>query len=183
MPARTSGAPRIAAVSAEPTREPDLSRPRSKWKKRLIPVEEAVRRLQPHVDVPVVLPRDQSVLPSLRGWRADPRYLGWGETEGIRAGSMKLIKGQAMLILSYGLATFDGCGDRFTAVETDVLGQPALVTQAREALWSHILWPVTDAGSTGIYGITGTFEAWAMVRLAESMEAARRDAVEVDRSC
>jgi hypothetical protein len=103
--------------------------------------------------------------------------------EGIRTGTMTLRKGDQVLILSYGLATFDGCGDRSSAIETNVLGQPALVSQAREALWSHILWPVTKTGSTGRFGITGTFDGVAMVRLAESMESARLERMEMTRGC
>jgi len=49
--------------------------------------------------------------------------------------------------------------------------------------WSQVLWPVTDTGSTGRFGITGTFEGWAMVQLAESMELARIEAMDSSKSC
>lgn len=151
---------------------------------RFISVAAAVRRLQPHVDVPVVLPRDgRAGLPSLEGWLADTKYLDWQTNDGIRTGTMKLRKGNQILILTYGLAGFDGCGGRDHAIETNVLGRPGLVTQAREHLWSHVIWPVTETGSTGRYGITGTFEGWAMVRLAESMEVARIRALDSHRGC
>lgn len=160
------------------------SRPKSWRMERFIPVAEAVERLQAHVDVPVVLPRDRSAgLPNLKGWLADPKYLGWSTVEGVRAGSLKIQKGRQMLIISYGLAGFDGCGDRSHAIETNVLGRPGLVSQAREHLWSHVLWPVTRTGSTGRYGITGTFEGWAMVRFAESMESARLEALDHVKGC
>lgn len=158
---------------------------KSSWKKpRYISVAEAVERLQPHVDVPVVLPRDRLAgLPNLKGWLADPRYLDWRTVDGVRAGGMTIRKGKQILILSYGLAGFDGCGDRTMAIETNVLGFPALATQAREHLWSFVLWPVTETGSTGRYGIRGTFDAVAMIRLAESMELARLEALDVEKSC
>lgn len=88
-----------------------------------------------------------------------------------------------MLILSYGRATFDGCGGREHAIETNVAGRPALVSQSPKHIWSHVLWPVTSTGSTGRYGITGTFEGWQMVRFAESMELARLAALDTDRHC
>ena len=181
--AQTPSPVRVAASptpSATPT--PEESTP---WRKaRYISVEEAVRRLQAHVDVPVVLPRDKFAgLPDLKGWLADPKYLKWNRAGGLRIGGLKLLKGHRMLILSYGLAGFDGCGGRDFAIETNVLGQPALVTQASKHLWSHVIWPVTDKGTTGRYGITGTFEGWQMVRLAESMELARLEATEVSRHC
>jgi hypothetical protein len=122
-------------------------------------------------------------LPNLKGWFADPKYLDWNTVDGTRAGTMKLVKRKQMLILSYGLAGFDGCGDRTMAIETNVLGEPALVTQSREYVWSHVMWPVTATGSTGRFGITGTFDAVAMIRLAESMELARIEALDVAKHC
>ena len=154
------------------------------WRKaRFISVEEAVERLQPHVDVPVVLPRDRMAgLPNLKGWLADPKYLDWNTVDGVRAGGMTLRKDEQILILSYGLAGFDGCGDRTMAIETMVVDQPALVNPSGNR-WSTVIWPVTKTGSTGRYGISGTFEAVAMLRLAESMELARLDAMDVTKGC
>jgi hypothetical protein len=163
-----------------------VERERKSWRKpRFISVAEAVHRLQPHVDVPVVLPMDRGAgLPNLKRWFADPKYLDWSTVDGIRAGTMKLLHKKQMLIFSYGVAGFDGCGDRSSAIETNVLGQPALVSESLGGhVWSHILWPVTETGSTGRFGITGTFSAFGMVTLAESMEQARIDAVEATRGC
>lgn len=155
------------------------------WRKpRYISVRDAVRRLQPHVDVPVVLPRDPSAgFPNLHGWLADPEGIEWRTSHGLRIGGLELRKGRRILLLSYGLASFDGCGDRTTADETEVLGQPALVSDSEEHRWSHVLWPVTKRGSTGRYGIAGTWPAEEMIRLAESMEAARLRAVSHRRGC
>lgn len=112
------------------------------------------------VDVPVVLPRDDFAgLPNLKGWLADPKYLKWTRAGGIRIGLLELIKGRRSLHFSYGLAGFDGCGGRDLAIETNVLGQPALLYQGplggygvgsiqAKHLWSHVIWPVTDTGST-----------------------------------
>lgn len=157
---------------------------KNSWRKpRFISVAEAVKRLQPHVDVPVVLPRDRRAgLPNLKGWMADPKYLDWNEVDGVRAGGMKIRKGKEMLILSYGLAGFDGCGDRSMAIETKVVDQPALVISSSRR-WSTVIWPVTPKGSTGRYGISGTFDAVAMLRLAESMELARLEAMDVAKNC
>ena len=165
-----------------PTPEPEEQK---SWRKaRYISVEEAVETLQAHVDVPVVLPRDEFAgLPNLKGWLADPKYLKWSRVDGKRIGGMTIRTDGRILILNYGLAGFDGCSGREHAVETNVLDQPALVSQSTEAIWSHVLWPVTDTGSTGRYGITGTFEGWQMVRLAESMELARLAAIDVTRAC
>jgi hypothetical protein len=152
--------------------------------KRSITVEEAVARLEPHVDVPIVLPHDRVAgLWHLDGWLADPKYLEWGSLRGVRGGTIKLQKEERILFLHYGLAGFDGCGGRDTAIETDVLGAPALLDESEDHEWSTIIWPVTKTGSVGRYGIDGTFAGWKMVRLAESMEAARLDAVEHERGC
>ncbi len=136
------------------------------------------------MDVPVVLPQDRRAgLPNLEGWLADPKYLFWETEDGVRSGTLTLRNGRQILLLSYGLALFDGCGGRDHAIETNVLGRSALVSQAREHVWSQVLWPVTEMGSTGRFGITGTFEGWAMVRLAESMELARVETVNFSKSC
>ncbi|MDQ4025409.1 MAG: hypothetical protein M3217_07955 [Actinomycetota bacterium] len=165
----TAARPQASTPSpASPPAPGEESAARPPWKERSIPVAEAVERLQRHVDVPVVLPRLAGVR-NPREWRADPKYLDWGAG----AGGMTIRRGRQILILSYGRAGFDGCGDRTHAVETNVLGRPALVTQSPEHVWSHVLWPVTARGSTGRYGLAGTFTAWQIVRLAESMEAAR----------
>jgi len=147
-------------------------------------VNEAVERLQPNVDVPVVLPKDRMAgLPNLEGWLADPKYVYWETEDGVSSGTITLRKERQILILSYGLAVFDGCGGRDHAIETNVLGHAALMSQAHEHVWSHVLWPVTEMGSTGRFGITGTFEGWAMIRLAESMELARVEAMDSNKSC
>ncbi|MGI8775158.1 MAG: hypothetical protein ACR2KQ_09155 [Actinomycetota bacterium] len=83
----------------------------------------------------------------------------------------------------HGAADLDGCGGRDHAIETNVLGQPALVSRARESMWSHIIWPVPPRGSTGRYGLVGTFEAWQLVRLTESMELARLEAESHHKGC
>ncbi|MDQ3660842.1 MAG: hypothetical protein M3454_07275 [Actinomycetota bacterium] len=147
-------------------------------------MREAVESLQRHVDVPVVLPKDRMAgLPNLEGWLADPKYLSWERSHEVRSGTLTVRKGRQILILNYGRAVWDGCGGRDFAIETNVLGRPALMTQSRGHVWSQVLWPVTKAGSTGRYGITGTFEGWAMVRLAESMELARLEARNFNKSC
>jgi hypothetical protein len=154
------------------------------WRKeRYISVALAVKRLQEHVDVPVVLPlTDRRVLPNLKGWLADPKYLEWNVVEGVRAGGMVLRKNRQILHLSYGLAGFDGCGGRESAIETTVGDQPALVNPAGNR-WSTVIWPVTETGSTGRYGISGTFEAVEMMKLAEAMELARLEAMDVVKNC
>lgn len=159
--------------------------PRRDWRKpRYISVRDAVERLRPHVDAPLVLPASRRAgLPNLRGWLADPRYLDWRDVYGLRVGGLTIRKGRRILILSYGLASFDGCGDRSTAEETTVLGQPALIGDSQSHVWSHVIWPVTETGSTGRYGIAGTYDADDMILLAESMERERLEAVDHDRSC
>ncbi len=164
---------------------PRTTKQRDGWiKPRYISIQEAVERLEPHVDVPVVLPRSAAAgLPNLKGWVADPKYLDWNEIDGVRAGGMTIRKDREILILSYGLASFDGCGDRSTSKETFVLGQPALISDSRGHVWSHVLWPVTPKGSTGRYGIAGTFDADDMILLAESMERRRLEALDHERGC
>ncbi len=158
---------------------------REGWiKPRYISIRDAIKRLVPHVDVPVVLPRSAAAgLPNLKSWLADPKFLDWNEIEGVRAAGLTIRKGRKILILSYGLASFDGCGDRSTSEETFVLDQPALISDSPNHVWSHILWPVTPRGSTGRYGIAGTFEAEDMILLAESMERRRLEALDHERSC
>lgn len=180
-----SASDRVPAAAASSLLSNPIATPsKESWRKpRFISVDEAVQRLQPHVDVPVVLPRDRFAgLPNLKGWMADPKYLEWNTVEGVRAGGLRLRKEEQILILSYGLAGFDGCGDRTMAIETTVVDQPALVNPSGNH-WSTVIWPVTETGSTGRYGISGTFEAVAMVRLAESMELARIEAMDVAKNC
>lgn len=181
-PAEPTTTPR-STPSASATSPPTEAK--ESWRKdRYIPVAEAVERLQRHVDIPITLPRMSAIsMRGLKTWLADPRYLDWAEKNGEQVGELRLVKGDKKLLISYGAATFDGCGGRDHAVETDVLGQPALVSQAREALWSAIIWPVTPEGSSGRYGLTGTFEAWQLVRLAESMELERLEAVSHPKGC
>jgi hypothetical protein len=129
----------------------------------------------------VVLPRDRPAgLPDFKGWLADPNYLDWDRVDGLRAGELGLRNGRRILLISYGVATFDGCGGRDHAVRTNVLGRPALLYLVRGDLWSHLIWPVTPSGSIGRYGLAGTFEGWQMVRLAESMEPATLEMVGSD---
>jgi hypothetical protein len=183
--ARSTTTTIAAAGEAKPSPEPTPTP--KKRSDRYIKIADAVARLQPHLDVPVVLPHDKFAgLPDLRGWRADPKYLDWTVSEeGVTAGQLELRKGRKILIVSYGLSGFDGCGGREMALRTDVLGQPALATDPGSSgrPWSSVIWPVTPTGSTGRFGLTGTFEAWKMVRLAESMERARLEAVEGPHGC
>ena len=181
---RVSPAASPSTQSASPQALPAQREEKQSWRKpRFISVAEAVDRLQPHLDVPVVLPADRMAgLPNLKGWLADPKYLEWRPESGVRTGTIRLVKKNQLLILSYGLAGFDGCGDRSMAIETDVLDQPALVIPSSDR-WSTIVWPVTESGSTGRFGISGTFNAVAMVRLAESMEQARAEAADSDEGC
>lgn len=185
-PGSVSAAPQVSPSQRVMTPSPQATKTDDKksWRKpRFISVAEAVKRLQRHVDVPVGLPRDRRAgLPNLKGWLADPKYLDWKKVDGVRAGGMKIRRGKEMLILSYGLAGFDGCGDRSMAIETNVVDQPALVNPSGRR-WSTVIWPVTPTGSTGRYGISGTFDAVAMLRLAESMELARLEEVDVTRGC
>lgn len=174
----------VSRPSPTPTASDPVSSKPKEWRKpRFISVQEAVQRLQPHVDVPVVLPRDRIAgLPNLKGWLADPKYLEWNTVEGVRAGGLVIRKGKEILHLSYGLAGFDGCGDRSMAIEATVVDQPALVNPSGDR-WSTVLWPVTKTGSTGRYGISGTFQAAAMLRLAESMEMERLEALDMAKGC
>lgn len=189
LPGCQEGPDARVTTASRPSATPSASdrvtaEPKRSWRKpRFISVAEAVERLQPHVDVPVVLPRDRIAgVPDLKGWLADPKYLEWNTVEGVRAGGLVIRKGKKILHLSYGLAGFDGCGDRTMAIETNVVDQPALVNPSGDR-WSTVIWPVTRKGSTGRYGISGTFEAVAMLRLAESMELARLEAMDVAKGC
>ena len=126
---------------------------------RLIPIDEAVAPLQPQLKVPVVLPRDRLAgVPNLKGWRADPRYLEWGREFGVRHGSLQLVKDGKVLIISFGLVTFDGCGGTDFAIPTQVAGQPAFLSVSREGLWSQILWPMGVGDTTASHGLAGNFE-------------------------
>ncbi|MBW3595592.1 MAG: hypothetical protein KY391_08445, partial [Actinobacteria bacterium] len=90
---------------------------------------EAVARLQPRIDVPIVLPRDRFAgLPNLKGWMVDPKYLDVNRVGGIRVGTLVLRKKDQILHIHYGYSTFDGCGGPDTAIETNVAGQPALLS-------------------------------------------------------
>jgi len=96
---------------------------------------------------------------------------------------MQLVRNKQILILDYGYSSFDGCGGRDTAVETNVAGQPALLSTMARDEWSTLIWPVTTTGNTGTYGLHGTFEDWEMIRLAESMDAARAGGPAEDQGC
>jgi hypothetical protein len=177
--------PSITGTRASSPAPISASEEKKDWRKpRFISVVEAIRRLQPHVDVPVVAPRVRLVgAAGLKAWMADPKYLDWNVVDGRRIGGMTLRKKNRILILSYGLSGFDGCGDRTMAIETNVLGEPALINISEGHEWTTVLWPVTDTGSTGRYGISGTFYPEAMMRLAESMELARLEAVDHQKAC
>ncbi len=75
MGPRTVSPQSVAEPSASASSGP--SDERRDWRKpRYISIAAAIRRLEPHVDVPIVLPRDaEAGLPSLKGWLADPKYL------------------------------------------------------------------------------------------------------------
>ncbi len=150
-----------------------------------MPVSEAIAKLQPHVDVPVIVP------PLPGRWTAERGHVGWWITdEGVRAGALALRGPDQSLNIYYGQARFDGCGDRSTAVRTDVLGQPALVKESAYArghewliVWSTLIWPVTPTGSTGRYGLRGSFEGWQLIEMAEAMELARLAATDHHPGC
>lgn len=176
--------PSAALTALQPTLSPTPKESKHWRRPRFISISEAVARLQRHVDVPVVLPRSRAAgLPNLKGWLADPKYLEWKVVDGARVGGMKIRKDRQILILDYGLAVFDGCGDRSMAIETNVLGQPALINIANGHEWTSIIWPVTDEGSSGRYGISGTFYPEAMMLLAESMELARLEVLDHQKNC
>jgi hypothetical protein len=153
-------------------------------KPRYVSVGRAIARLRAHIDTPIVLPRDASAgLPGYRRWKADPKYLESNDVDGTESGTLNLIKKKRMLGIDFGTASFDGCGGRDHAIRTDVRGQPALLSVSRESLWSHIIWPVRSEGSTGRYGLYGTFEGWQLIRLAESMERGRLEAIDAPEGC
>src|SRR5688500_1754110 len=161
------------AASALPT-DPSV---RDDWRKdRFITVSEAVDRLQPHVDERVALPDPRlAYLPRIDKWMADPKYLSWDRDFGARHGTMRLVHKKELLILTYGLVTFDGCGGTDFAISTEVDGQPALLKIATGNEWSQIAWPMQPLESSGNYGLTGTLEGWQAVKLAGSMKATYRE--------
>lgn len=169
-------APRRTAATPDPQAEPGPS------KDRFVPVREAVERLARHVDVPVVLPRDPAGgIPGYRGWRADTRYLQWRRRGGLTVGTLKLTSRHDYLWIDYGYAIPDGCGGRDTAVETDVLGDPALLWTGRG--YGAIVWPVRRRGRIGRFGLNGSFGGRELLRLAESMETRLREAPARDPGC
>lgn len=163
---------------AWPTPTPTKMSRAERWAKRFwhtwIPLDEAVARLQPHVDVPVVMP-DLN-----RRWRAQPRYLDWHCQDGFCSGRAYLRTRTQILIVEWGRSGFDGCGgDR--AIPTRVGNQPALLNislvKPPSNYWSTVIWPATPGDRSGRYGLTGDFEPFQLINLAESMEAARLEAL------
>ena len=164
-------------ATPEPSQEP------KDWRKpRYVSVRAAVERLAAHVDVPVVLPRDRLAgIRSYRGWLADPMHIMWDVHGREGSGVLHLISRRNNLWIEYGYAIPDGCGGRDTAIPTDVLGEPAL-------LWAYpghssIIWPVRPHGRTGRYGLSGSFDGYQILRLAEAMETALREAPGHDPGC
>ncbi|HVF52370.1 MAG TPA: hypothetical protein VNC78_02060 [Actinomycetota bacterium] len=86
------------------------------------------------------------------------------------------------LSIQYGHATFDGCGGDHV-IETDVLGQRALLYVVTGARWAELIWPVKPGRVTGRWGLTGSFSGWEIIQLAESMELARLEAADRSHSC
>jgi hypothetical protein len=175
-------APEVATMSVTPAPKPTPSSTASMaaakgWRKdRYISVDDAIGRLQPHVDVPVVMPKMKvAYLPRLDRWLADPEDLIWSEENGVLDGEMKLIHRNRILIFSFGLVTFDGCGGTDLAVPTQVGEHPALLFVTKHGTWSQIVWPMLPGQNTGTYGLAGTLEAWQAYQLAQSMEHARQD--------
>ena len=134
-----------------------------------MPVQQALKALRAHVDLPVALPKDDLSLRNYRGWLAD---LNLYRYDGEPVGSIQLRKRNQILSIDVGQASSDGCGGRDTAIPTTVGGEPALVWVSPNAVWSRIVWPVEPRGHIGVYGLAGTFEGWQMVRLARSMHKA-----------
>ncbi|HYP24909.1 MAG TPA: hypothetical protein VEV43_15180 [Actinomycetota bacterium] len=174
--------PAVAAATPVPANPEPSGEPRDWRRPRYVPVREAVDRLARHVDVPVVLPRHGVFLRSYRGWLADPKHLSWSRRGDETVGSLHLISRRDYLWISYGYAVPDGCGDRSSAVPTEVLGEPAL-------LWHHsgdhstIFWPVRPHGRIGRFGLSGSFLGHEIHRLAESMETQIRAAPRHDPGC
>ena len=154
------------------------------WRKpRYISVEKAIARLQRHVKTPIILPRQFPGMPNLRRWLADPKYLDWDDViNGERVGGLVLRRPSRVLSFQFGYATFDGCGGDL-AIETNVLGQPALLNLSSGHLWSSLIWPVKAGEIAGRYGISGTLEGWQVIELAESMELARLEATKRQTGC
>lgn len=171
----------ISQATPAPTPEPS-EEPKDWRKPRYITVREAVARLDPHVDVPIVLPRDRLAgIRTYRGWLADPKHVSWDQHGREGAGALHLTSRRNYLWIEYGYAIPDGCGGRDTAIPTDVLGEPAL-------LWAYpghssIIWPVRPHGRTGRFGLSGSFDGYQILRLAESMETALREAPTHDPGC
>jgi hypothetical protein len=177
-PATRAVATPSAEVASPTVDEPSPSLTREtqgSWRKaRYIPVADAMRRVERLLGSPVHLPRDRFAgVRNFRGWLADPKNLERGRFAGEPAVDLYLHKKKQILIISFGGASFDGCGGRDHAIETNVLGQPALLSVAADHRWSSLIWPVTEKGAHGRYGLTGTFEGWQMIELAESMELQR----------
>ena len=171
-PGQPSSAPPAVAVSPRPS--PSQTEPKNdeSWRKdRYIAVHAAADRLRRHVDAPFTLPRDSlGGIRGYKGWLADPRYLDWARRSGERVGTLVLRKKKDILWVHVGYASPDGCGGRDTAIRTDVRGAPALVWLSPGHVWSRVVWPVTPRAHTGTYGLSGTFEGWQLIRLAESMD-------------
>lgn len=175
----------VTELISPATPSPSPQQERNGWRKpRYISVDEAVARLQPHVDFPVALPDMKlAYLPPVGRWMADPKYLDWSKEQGVRNGTLKLFHKDKLIILDFGLVSFDGCGGTDFAVPTEVGDVPAMLFVARDGPWSRIVWPMRPLDTTGTYGLAGTLEAWQAHRLAESLEIAISAASDDDQGC
>ncbi len=133
-------------------------------------VDQALRQVRRVVDVRVVFP---SVL--RRSVNVHKVYMDPGR------GSAQLSlrsDGGDIIILTYGVAEFDGCGgDR--AEEVTIGRADGLLLTSVGAKWIQVIWPATKDWMRGTYGVAGSLsqrEALALARLMshEAAPTARR---------
>ncbi len=140
---------------------------------RFASIEEAVAFLETKVDVPVVLPK---ALPKGTRLTADPVYrVGFN---GLYGWSLSLAFGvQGSILLSYGLAIFDGCGGD-SAKPVDIAGRAGLINDGHHGAvpYADVIWPVADGTAEGRYGVSATLPRERVIAMAVSMERSRVEA-------
>lgn len=157
---RLAGSVDLELPPPEKTRRERLATPDPDYRS----IAHAVRVIQRRFNFPVLIPG------GLEGWRLGPRHAIHFSRDLVQ---LDLRKGRKkILIVLFGRVGFDGCGgDNARPVMID--GKPGLVNPSSGGhVWSEVIWPATPKHPEGRYGLTGTFGAKAIVKLARTMERA-----------
>ena len=79
-------------------------------------------------------------------------------------------KKKFVVLIQYGVGTFDGCGPTSPRV-AEVSGRPGLYETSHHkwGWWTELVWPARPGHPDGRYGLSGNLPPDRMLRMARSM--------------